>query len=341
MVGNICTASCNYPFLFPWQCDILRYVGNQFDFSEFSSHTEAIEGTKRIEQRITTLGLFFSNEDKSSCFWHAALPEGQRPPDLVKLSEKSEEVQHVFEGDEFLLVRAVSGVAAFNLQKYRMLQNLLNELDYYLDTPLKRLIVDTSRPVLIMESTWMSTALAGLSGDGYDDEERVRLSERLATSQPFFEYKAPIIIPWQNLKEPKDETFQELSRVLLERDPLISTTVPIGKARAADRGRDLHVIETARELMGTAETKWLVQCKYSQRSVSPDTIKGWTDRIREHGYDGFWLMTNNDITPNLFDQFNDVEKNTSIRVRFWQRSDFERKLNVYSELVTGDQFFTT
>ena len=125
----------------------------------------------------------------------------------------------------------------------------------------------------------------------------------------------------------------------MERLPNVTKVVSIGKARAADRCRDFEVEEKTQGLVGSTTLKWLVQCKYSKRSVSPDIIKGWTDRVREHGYDGFWLMTNNDLTPDLFDQFRGVEINTDIKVRFWQRADLDRKLNVYSELLKNGQFF--
>ena len=52
-------------------------------------------------------------------------------------------------------------------------------------------------------------------------------------------------------------------------------------------------------------------------------------------------MTNNDITPNLFDQFKDVSNNEDyqIKTRFWQRSDFHIKLNVHSELFINNDIF--
>ena len=85
----------------------------------------------------------------------------------------------------------------------------------------------------------------------------------------------------------------------------------------------------------------MVQCKFSEHSISPSIIAGWTDRIIEHSYDGFWLMTNNDVTPNLFDQFKDIERNNryAIKTKLWQRSDFEIKLSVHAELfMKGDIF---
>ena len=65
------------------------------------------------------------------------------------------------------------------------------------------------------------------------------------------------------------------------------------------------------------------------------------ERVLEHHYDGFWLMTNNDLTPSLIDQFKGVESNPKFdtRIRFWQRSDFHIKLNVYSEILTQGSYF--
>lgn len=167
------------------------------------------------------------------------------------------------------------------------------------------------------------------------------LSNKLETSQPFFKFKAPIHFNWDKLIGDKDRQFERICELLLQKEKNIIRIIPIGKTRAADRGRDFEVIEKADNMNEHNERKWLVQCKFSETSISPSKISGWTDRMIEHKYYGYWLMTNSDITPTLFDQFKDVEKNNeyNIKTKFWQRSDFYIKLNVHSELfIKGDIF---
>ena len=338
LIGKVCTASCNYPFLIPWQLEMLQWLGNEFGYSEFSKTTEELNGFLRTVQTVTSRGLIVS-EDRTAVIWHSALPDEELPKFLVEMRERRKPVSHIFKGEEYLLVRCGSAVMAFDLAKFNLLEQFINSMDNYTQTHLESIAIDPETRGLTIKARWIWLGLAGLSGNGYDEEERVRLSSRLEASQPFFEFKAPVQIDWCSLQEPRDENFQELCRFLMERLPSVTKVVSIGKARAADRGRDFEVEEKTQGLVGSTTLRWLVQCKYSKRSVSPDTIKGWSDRVREHGYDGFWLMTNNDLTPNLIDQFRGVESNTDIKVRFWQRADLHRKLNVYSELLKSGQFF--
>jgi hypothetical protein len=83
-----------------------------------------------------------------------------------------------------------------------------------------------------------------------------------------------------------------------------------------------------------------VQCKFSTSSISPKTIPDWTNRVLEHNVAGYWLMTNNDLTPDLFDQLKDAERNKKIEisVKIWQRNKFDALFNTHPELFTSDNF---
>jgi hypothetical protein len=336
--GKICRASCNYPFLFRWHRDLMNYVAQDFGLSEFSKQEHFEDQDHEIINTTITKG-FLVSEDRSMAIWHFALPDGALPPVLVSMRDGREIVSHTFRGEKFFLARLGDRIFAYNLERYAAIEQLVENFDYTLYTPIESIGIDTKSTALTVKTPWFWVALMGLRGKGFEEEERVRLSKRLAESQPFFEFKAPIQVKWNLLKEPKDATFEEICHLLLLREPGVTRAIPIGKTRAADRGRDFEVHQTIGGLVGSTSIKWLVQCKFSTRSVSPDTISGWTDRVREHGYDGYWLMTNNDITPDLFDQFRGIESNTDIKVEFWQRGDFHAKLNVHAELLKSGGLF--
>lgn len=336
--GKVCRASCNYPFLFEWHYEILRFVCSELGFSELSQTEHNENGVHRIVQTVTTKGLLKS-EDSTTAIWHFSLPNKVLPSAIVSIRDHSIPVDHAFKGEEFFLVRLQDRVFAYDIEKFNIVERVLKNLDYCLHTPRENIGVDPKTATLTIKSTWVWIALSPLRGEAFEEEERVRLSERIAEAQPFFEFKAPIQVNWELLKEPKDDNFQEICRLLLLKEPGIQEVISIGKARAADRGRDFELRQTVKGLTDSTTIKWLVQCKFSSRSISPDTLKGWTDRVREHGYNGFWLMTNNDITPSLFDHFKDVEHNAGIKVKFWQRGDFHTKLNVYAEILTDSHFF--
>lgn len=254
-------------------------------------------------------------------------------------------IESTYLGVQYLLCLIDKKFYAYNIKYYEKLLDLINELEFEFNLDEPQLFVgeyDQNRKhALIMKTPIADFLVAGLIHDNQDEEERVILSNKLEASLPFFKFKAPIHFDWDNISGTSDLQFENICELLLQKEKNITKVIPIGKTRASDRGRDFEVTESIEGFNENIELRWLVQCKFSKNSISPATIAGWTDRIIEHNYDGFWLMTNNDITPNLFDQFKDVEKNKifEIKTRFWQRSDFHIKLNVHSEIFANKKFF--
>ena len=125
-------------------------------------------------------------------------------------------------------------------------------------------------------------------------------------------------------------------------EPNLTDIKSIGKTNAADRGRDFLVTENTFDTFGSLlQKKWLVQCKFSDKSISPKTIPDWVNRTVEHEVDGYWLITNNDLTPDLFDQLNDVPKNKHYKfeTRVWQRNTFDIKLATRPVVFVTGLFF--
>lgn len=319
---------------------VLLEVCSYYGFSEVS-RTEVIESESEVvRHEVITKGLF-TDENRHMGVWFRDLPEEFLPKPLREVTAKAREVHATYTGDKYLLVELDGKVQGFNVDYYHTVVNLAKELGYYVDTAFERVLLNKEKRVLILESVRVYFAVAGMSRPNLEEEERVILSNRLADSQPFFSFKAPIRVDWSRLKEDKAESFERLCESLLAKERDVERVVPVGKSRAADRGRDFEVHE-ARPLFGEIRvTKWLVQCKFSDTSVSTASISGWTERLLEHHYDGYWLMTNND-TPTLIDQFKGVEDNPNFdfQVRFWQRFDFHIKLNVYSEILTNSYFLS-
>ena len=323
LIRNVCGASCNYPFLFERHYDVLSFVGSQFGLSN----------------PFKTQGILASS-DRTIGIFHFALSDKELQPALSKIRNRSVPVTHTYKGEKLFLARSKNLIGAYDLEKLNTIEHLMWTLDDFFPSSFGDFNIDPETSILSINSHWVWIALAPLSGKGQEEEERIRLSERIEESQPFFEFKAPIQIVWDLLKEPKDENFEEICRQLLLKEPGIKDVVTIGKTRAPDRGRDFEAYQIIEGLGNfTKSIKWLVQCKFSTKSISPKIIAGWTDRVREHGCDGFWLMTNNDVTPSLVDQFRGVQQNDDIKVKFWQRGDFHTKLNIYAEVLKGENFF--
>ena len=319
-------------------------ITEQFEFEELTKSKDTSNEFESVQILTTTKGVFKSKDAYLGIVCNF-VDTSKLKSDFKKTLNNRIEVEKIFEGEKYLLCLANSKIYSYNIDFYKRLNSVMDEIDYeYHLTDVKTYIginPDNSNHFLIIATNLAYFLIAGLLEDNQEEEERVILSNKLESSQPFFEFKAPIHFEWEKLLGDKDRQFERICELLLQKESNISSIIPIGKTRASDRGRDFEVIEKVGGLNSNKEIKWLVQCKFSINSISPSSISGWTDRIIEHKYDGFWLMTNNDLTPNLFDQFKDVTNNEDyqIKTRFWQRSDFHIKLNVHSELFTNGDIF--
>jgi hypothetical protein len=165
-----------------------------------------------------------------------------------------------------------------------------------------------------------------LGFDEYVEEERTVLTERVDYANPFFNFEPYKKVDWTKLKDPKGTHFECLCEIVLSKHKNLIEIQPVGKTNAADRGRDFIVIENSRNVSGKeTQIKWLVQCKYSDDSINHKTVPDWTNRVLEHSVDGYWLITNNDVTPALFDQLTDVPKNIGFAARLaghWSNGHF-------------------
>lgn len=326
------------------QRNIISEISKEFDFEE-KIETKSTENESEVINIQTVTKGIFKTEDNYLAIICKDLEIDKYPRGIKNAFKNKFLVKNIYQGEKFLLCNDGNDIYAYNISFFEKSESFLNELDSITQNLEKKYWVgnDLESPlhILIIETEIAYYLIAGLVSDNQLEEERVLLSNKLESSQPFFQFKAPISFDWNKLIGDKDRQFERICELLLQRDKNIKRVIPIGKTRAADRGRDFEVIEKIENFGKEEERKWLVQCKFSEYSISPKIISGWTDRVIEHKYDGYWLMTNNDITPNLFDQFKDVKLNDNfeIKTRFWQRSDFQIKLNVHSELFINNDIF--
>lgn len=316
----------------------------QFDFEELSTIKDTSNDFEAVQIKTTTKGVFKGREGYLGIICNFVKPKNLKR-DFQRIFKNQFDIANVYEGEKYLLCLANSKIYSFNIDYYNDINSVIDEIDYEFPLTERKMTIgiDTENNfhILIISTNLAYFMVAGMLDDSQEEEERVILSNKLESSQPFFEFKAPIHFDWDKLLGDKDRQFERICELLLQKESNITSIIPIGKTRASDRGRDFEVTQKIGGLNSDNEIKWLVQCKFSINSISPSSISGWTDRMIEHKYDGFWLMTNNDITPNLFDQLKDVSKNEDykFKTKFWQRSDFHIKLNVHSELFMNNDIF--
>ncbi|MEO5777201.1 MAG: restriction endonuclease [Flavobacterium sp.] len=324
--------------------EIIKTVTEEYEFEELNFVKKSSNNSEEVEIKTISKGIFRNPGGHLGIFCKFIKPSELKPALKAYLHNRIP-VKHLYEGEKYLLCSTEENIYSFSIEFYKTITKIINEIDFEIPLEKRDMFIGIDKKsnlrVFIIETEIADFAIAVLLRDNPEEEERVILSKKLEESQPFFEFKAPIHFNWDKLIGDKDRQFERICELLLQKEQNISKIIPIGKTRASDRGRDFDVIEKIENLGEITERKWLVQCKYSENSISPSAISGWTDRVIEHDYYGYWLMTNNDMTPNLFDQFKDVEKNEKygIKIKFWQRSDFYIKLNVNSELFLKNDIF--
>jgi hypothetical protein len=324
------------------QRQIISEASKDYNLFETYELSKSADDSKEVEIKTITKGVFKDEQGTIAVVCKFVNPAILKPS-VYGIFINKKEVLKSYKGEWYFLCLTEKKTFAYNIELYNKVYDFAllfasASFDFKFFVGCDE---SSGLDALIIETEIAYFFIAGLHKGNYEEEERVILSKRLESSQPFFKFKAPIHFDWNKLIGDKDRQFERICELLLQKQANITRVIPIGKTRAADRGRDFEVTEKLDEITKVSEKKWLVQCKYSESSISPSSIAGWTDRVIEHGYNGYWLMTNNDITPTLFDQFKDVEKskNYNIEIKFWQRSDFYIKLNVYSELFTNNDIF--
>ena len=324
--------------------NIISEIVGDFGFTELEKTKISESASEEIEIKTITKGVYKGPNNKSGIFCSFA-DKSLLKPEMQFQLENQIEVDEIYHGEKYLLCKTKNRIYGYDIVDFIDLRSIIDELDYHLDFKTEDFHIGIGQKplenILIISTEICDFALSGYLLENLEEEERILLSQKLEKSQPFFEFKSPINFEWENLLGDKDRQFERICELLLQRENDIVSIIPIGKTRAADRGRDFEIIEKTTQLNSVIEKKWLVQCKFSVNSISPSVLSGWTDRMIEHKYDGFWLMTNNDITPSLFDQLKDVESNESYNIvtKVWQRSDFFIKLNINSELFTNGDIF--
>ncbi|NTW69990.1 MAG: restriction endonuclease, partial [Chlorobiaceae bacterium] len=121
--------------------------------------------------------------------------------------------------------------------------------------------------------------VSGMLTTETEEIERAILTSKLEKAKPFFEFKAIKKVDWSKLKDDKGEYFEKLTETLLPLEQNLADIKSIGTTNSPDRGRDFIVTENIFDTFGSLfKKKWLVQCKYSDKSISPRIIPDWVNR---------------------------------------------------------------
>ncbi len=101
-------------------------------------------------------------------------------------------------------------------------------------------------------------------------------------------------------------------------------------SEGSDGGRDILVSFRFTDSIVSFERRWVIQCKFWKKSVSPSVIATTNIPTLIHQYNahGYLLVCKNNVTSNLTKMFEELEKNCWMRYRYiiWNGEAFKTQL---------------
>lgn len=104
---------------------------------------------------------------------------------------------------------------------------------------------------------------------------------------------------------------------------------PTWSGRGADQGRDLIFVEYRKGPLSSRSLRWLLSCKdfaRSGRSVSEADVGSVSDKVAQHGADGFLLATSTTASTALKSMLDGLNAKGEIEVCVWDRHELENLL---------------
>ena len=337
-----CNGSCGQKFLEDTILYLFDTNAKKYGFNKYEKIKEDLEEGKRTTTTETIVG-FYSDEYKHAAFIHANTNRDLLPNGFKDRLDKLKTIEAIYEGESYVLLKKDGKDFAFNSNLHRNIIEIIGSIDYEYSFKVKeyQITPDGALMAVVMQDDSCFLISGMLGYDDFAEEERVTLMTKLDAAQPFFTFDAYKKVDWNKLKKAKGNHFESLTEIILSKQPNLIDLQPLGKTNAADRGRDFIVKEKMMGIDGKIrEINWLVQCKFSENSISTRALNDWTNRVIEHGVNGYWLITNNDLTPDLYDQLKDASNDIRLKIetRIWQRNKFDILFNTQPELFTKDNF---
>jgi hypothetical protein len=118
------------------------------------------------------------------------------------------------------------------------------------------------------------------------------------------------VIDWTEI--PDGDAWELFARDMLA---ALGFVIEVGPGRGADAGRDLVVSEQLKGRLANKKFTWLVSCKHyatSGKSVGPGDEQNITDRLRQHGADGFLGFYSTMPSSGLVDRLRKYESDETI-----------------------------
>jgi len=137
---------------------------------------------------------------------------------------------------------------------------------------------------------------------------------------------------WQEFEDLVKHYFEDIH--IMSKNGVDSVTVQ-SSGEGADAGRDLFVIFRSDDSVIEYERKWVIQCKFYARSVSPSDLSDTNipGLIHQYGAEGYLLICKNNVTSGTVRMSENWRKNCKFgyRYQFWTGSTLSKKIKELNE----------
>lgn len=332
-------------YTYCWGCELFPeileevfavYIFGYAEQNDFYEQTYEIydESNRIIYPHIKN---FYTDSEKTFGFIHKTADRELLPNNLKTDLTQLTEIEY-YEGKEYYIPRLGNRSFAFRAQAFETIKELMSQIDknIALGFGIAGYKISKNREWAVVEISEGSIFIIKREENCFAavEKEKANVNYGLHKSKLFFQL-SPNKVNWFKLKSDHGKTFESLCELILRNDDRFHL-VPRGKTNAPDGGRDFEVEESK----NGQKIKWAVQCKFSlNRSISLKQISDWFCNLAEPDINGYWLMTNNDVSPSITDQFKKMSNRfPNIQTRIWQRTDFDDLKDKYPQLFNADFF---
>ncbi len=146
-----------------------------------------------------------------------------------------------------------------------------------------------------------------------------------ATSDPLRRYIKTTKQMKISIEEIKDwEEFEDLvagyfREVKNEEESNISSVLVEPSGKGSDGGRDILVTFQVNDSIITYPRKWVIQCKFYDKSISKKHLAtvNIPSIIHEYGADGYLLVCKNNPSQKVTEMFENFRKNCRFKYNYW------------------------
>ncbi|RJF99417.1 hypothetical protein [Noviherbaspirillum saxi] len=198
-------------------------------------------------------------------------------------------------------------------------------------------VLATESHMIFLSGDWLVSQRGDFGLSRFNDE-RDKFSVAVRRKIDFLYENAPL--NWN--AEGDAARFEDLCRELLGREPDVQRVRKVSPTMQPDQGRDLiaEIVTYSPTDIPVYEgdqplqiTKFVVQCKFSQKTLGIPNGAGPFEVLYLGGYEGYFLITNASISSGLTSLLEKIRSDQKFTADWWTRDEIEERLKKNPDLL--------